>query len=334
MANNYLRISNVGMKDAGVYQCEAEDENGCYSYKEGKLQVVDVKSFRSYCGISIHEEAMLSSRISKGSEAPPKMYPWHVTFRSTGDASRKKVFCGADIDFTEFRCHCCCIALRDSARSLVLILRQNVELLLGTTDCLGTQNDGIRRTLRSFTVHPNYEDRGGYDNDIALIELDRLVEYTDDIRPICVEPAEYNDRVFLENSSSFGRVIGKVAGCGSTRSNGRSMPQRLRDVYIPYVDRITCLESMGNERHKLTDTMFCAGSNIARTGDSCEGDNGGGLIMATSARWVLTGVVSWGRGCDVDKHYGVYTNVGMFYDWIESVTKFNEEEVPNFINLN
>ncbi|XP_060600376.1 peroxidasin homolog pxn-1-like [Ruditapes philippinarum] len=84
MANNYLRILNVRMQDAGVYQCEAEDENGCYSYKEGNFHVVDVNSFKSYCGISIHDEAMVSSRISKGSEAPPGMYPWHVTFRTRG----------------------------------------------------------------------------------------------------------------------------------------------------------------------------------------------------------------------------------------------------------
>jgi hypothetical protein len=38
----------------------------------------------SDCGISIHDEAMVSSRISKGSEAPPGMYPWHVTFRTRG----------------------------------------------------------------------------------------------------------------------------------------------------------------------------------------------------------------------------------------------------------
>ncbi|XP_060563793.1 uncharacterized protein LOC132723137 [Ruditapes philippinarum] len=43
MANNNLLISNVQLSDEGVYQCEAEDYNGCYSYKEGKLQVVNLK---------------------------------------------------------------------------------------------------------------------------------------------------------------------------------------------------------------------------------------------------------------------------------------------------
>ena len=40
------------------------------------------------------------------------------------------------------------------------------------------------------------------------------------MRPICVEPDDYNDRVFLENSGSVGRVAGKVAGCGVIK--GRS----------------------------------------------------------------------------------------------------------------
>jgi hypothetical protein len=45
----------------------------------------------------------------------------------------------------------------------------------GTTDCLGTQNDGTRRTIQQFIVHPDYGDRGVFDNDIALIELDSPV---------------------------------------------------------------------------------------------------------------------------------------------------------------
>ncbi|XP_060564110.1 coagulation factor X-like [Ruditapes philippinarum] len=260
------------------------------------------------------------------------MYPWHVTIRSKGGAERKMAFCGGTLISQRFVITAATCIINFNPTFGVPFSAENVEILLGTTDCTGTQNDGTRRTIQSFTVHPDYGDRHVYDNDIALIELDSLVEYTDDIRPICLEPADFNDRVFLEMSGSIGRVIGKVAGCGVTRRS--VFPSRLRDVYIPYVDRETCLDSLGQWRDKLTDTMFCAGSNIARTGDSCLGDSGSGLIMATSTRWVLTGVVSWGRGCDIDKHYGIYTNVGMFYDWIESVTKFNEEEVPDFIKHN
>ncbi|XP_060563786.1 coagulation factor IX-like [Ruditapes philippinarum] len=279
----------------------------------------------------------MSSRISKGSEALPGMHPWHVIFRTKGGASRKLAFCGGTLISQRYVITAANCIIEFKSIFGVPFSAENVEFLLGTTDCLGTMNEGERRTVRTFTVHPYYEDRGFYDNDIALIELDSLVEYNDYIRPICVEPAEYNDWTFLKNSGSFGRVFGKVAGCGATKSSffrSKLMPEKLMDVYVPYVDRETCLESMGKKRFRLTDTMFCAGSDIGKTGDSCEGDSGDGLIMATSTRWVLTGIVSWGRGCDVDKYYGVYTNVGMFYNWIESVTKFNEEEVPDFMNHN
>lgn len=53
--------------------------------------------------------------------------------------------------------------------------------------------------------------------------------------------------------------------------------------------------------------------------------------MATDDRWVLTGIVSWGVGCDKANFYGVYTNVGVFYDWIKKKSKFDEEQVENFL---
>lgn len=63
-------------------------------------------------------------------------------------------------------------------------------------------------------------------------------------------------------------------------------------------------------------------------GDICHGDSGGGYIMSAKGRWVLTGIVSWGVGerCD-NNHYSMFTNVGRFYDWIESFAKVSEEVV-------
>lgn len=66
----------------------------------------------------------------------------------------------------------------------------------------------------------------------------------------------------------------------------------------------------------------------ARKGDVCHGDSGGGFVMPSSQnRWVLTGIVSWGIGnCDRN-YYSVFTNVGYYYDWINSIAKLDEEEI-------
>ena len=133
-------------------------------------------------------------------------------------------------------------------------------------------------------------------------------------------------------------TFGKVAGCGENWRGKGSNSQDLEEISIPFVDRLECEDKFEEHRHnprlqipdnfRLTDQMFCAGNDIRRTGDTCRGDSGGALVMVAQNRWVQTGIVSFGIGCDKG-NYGIYTNVGKFYDWIKAITKFDEEVVEN-----
>lgn len=64
---------------------------------------------------------------------------------------------------------------------------------------------------------------------------------------------------------------------------------------------------------------MCAGGIAGR--DTCAGDSGGPLMRPLKGtdmkfNWYCVGVVSYGRGCGIDKWSGVYTRVSSYMDWI------------------
>lgn len=52
-----------------------------------------------------------------------------------------------------------------------------------------------------------------------------------------------------------------------------------------------------------------------------QGDSGGPLACARDHVSFLYGIVSWGEGCGRSGKPGVYTNVGKYISWINSVIK-------------
>lgn len=50
-----------------------------------------------------------------------------------------------------------------------------------------------------------------------------------------------------------------------------------------------------------------------------QGDGGGPLVCEKDGQWYQVGIVSFGIGCGRQNVPGVYTNVGMYRDWIEDV---------------
>ena len=76
-----------------------------------------------------------------------------------------------------------------------------------------------------------------------------------------------------------------------------------------------------SHKHQITDRMLCAGDRGGK--DSCQGDSGGPLVCKDeqSDRFILWGVVSWGKGCAVEGNPGLYADVKYFLPWIEATMK-------------
>ena len=108
---------------------------------------------------------------------------------------------------------------------------------------------------------------------------------------------------------------------------------------LPIRSREECKIPEPDLNGNLTDGMFCAGFSDGREGaDACHGDSGGPLVrkmppvdendnVASSEwreQWYQVGIVSWGIGCSKRGHYGYYTHVPYFREWIDSVISATE----------
>jgi secreted trypsin-like serine protease len=63
--------------------------------------------------------------------------------------------------------------------------------------------------------------------------------------------------------------------------------------------------------------------------DTCQGDSGGPLMMFSNSQWILVGITSYGAGCGLADHPGVYTRVSYYQNWISCFLTDNTSCVEN-----
>ena len=108
-----------------------------------------------------------------------------------------------------------------------------------------------------------------------------------------------------------------------TKNGTNTTRIHLKWAKIQIVDRKICKTKLGipvptghGFPENITEQHVCAGNTNGT--DTCQGDSGGPLVCINGGKVVLSGVVSFGRGCaDTNRHPGVYTNVAFFLDWIK-----------------
>uniref|UniRef100_A0A0K8WFX2 CLIP domain-containing serine protease n=1 Tax=Bactrocera latifrons TaxID=174628 RepID=A0A0K8WFX2_BACLA len=166
--------------------------------------------------------------------------------------------------------------------------------------------------------HPSYNTANGR-NDIGIVWLQRAVQFTNNIKPICLPSSQQLRSKSYLNYTPF------VAGWGKTMEGGTSA-NVLQELQIPVLDNNVCRESYQRANRLITADQFdtgviCAGV-LSGGKDTCQGDSGGPLMIpetvGSSIQFYLIGVVSYGVGCARPQIPGVYTSVQYFVDWIFS----------------
>ncbi|XP_017004335.2 chymotrypsin-like protease CTRL-1 [Drosophila takahashii] len=148
-------------------------------------------------------------------------------------------------------------------------------------------------------------------NDIAILRLIKRVEYTDNIRPICIV-RDPRWRKYIDS-------IDPLTGTGWGKSESESDSTVLRTVDLSRQEAGICLLYTNAY---LSNTQFCAGnwdSNL------CNGDSGGpvGAMVPyqNSQRFVQIGIASFNNHqCS---KASAFTDVLSYTEWILKVVKYH-----------
>ncbi|EEZ99214.2 trypsin-1 isoform X1 [Tribolium castaneum] len=239
--------------------------------------------FSSECGQSNQE-----NRIVGGRPTGINRYPWVARIVYDGH-----FHCGASLlteDYVLTAAHC-----------VRRLKRSKIRVILGDHDQSTTEDTPAKmRAVSAVIRHRNF-DQESYNHDIALLKLRKPVEFTKNIRPIC-----------LPTGKDPAGKTGTVVGWGRTTEGGM-LPNVVQEVQVPILTLSQC-RAMKYRASRITSYMLCAGRGAM---DSCQGDSGGPLLVPNGDKFEIVGIVSWGVGCGRPGYPGVYTRVSKYINWLK-----------------
>lgn len=240
------------------------------------------------------------ARISGGSSAGVENFPWHAQIKVIGQQDNGK---GAGA----------LIANRwvlTSGNDLAEVSAATIQVELD----LERRSLTKRRKVESIFLHPSYATPKAPGHSIALLKLEKPVEFTRRVMPICLPSKGMDDDLY-----SPGRM-GYVSGYGLTES--RRVTLRMKYTVQPLLDDTTCQTGQREAGIDGSHKLFCAGylEGEKETGP-CQGDEGSPLVVYEYERraWVLAGLTAWVRGCRNPGKYSFYTQVSQYLPWITSI---------------
>ncbi|KAK8377043.1 hypothetical protein O3P69_013589 [Scylla paramamosain] len=211
-----------------------------------------------------------------------------------------KQFCGGSlIDKTHILTAAHCVA------HMSQLDIQNLRVRLGAHNLLAVERSVQEMKVSRVVRHKDYDSQRLY-NDVAMLTLSQPVDYTSEIRPVCLD----------STGKTYDGEDVTVAGWGSMHEGG-PQPSTLHKANLRVVSLNDCKKKYGPAAPGgIVPTYLCAGTDGK---DSCQGDSGGPLVKFVQGVWRQVGLVSWGIGCGKGHYPGVYSRVSSFLPWIQRV---------------
>uniref|UniRef100_A0A023ER99 CLIP domain-containing serine protease n=1 Tax=Aedes albopictus TaxID=7160 RepID=A0A023ER99_AEDAL len=262
-----------------------------------------------HCGVQYDD------RIVGGERAGITAYPWIARIEHFDQRSNKHAFhCGGSLISERYvltAAHCLSGVPKTWTITSVRLGEWDTT---SNPDCEdGECYDVVQDiAVERLIIHENFiNTRTEVHNDIALLRLASLAQYTETVTPICLPL----DGSFTNRPSEGSRLF--VAGWGQTEFDSGSRFKM--HVSVPTVTMQHCQSKY--PAANIDDRQICAGGEAGK--DSCRGDSGGPLMEVVpptrqqpQPAFYMMGVVSFGRQCGLESVPGVYTKVNRFGDWI------------------
>ncbi|XP_065211110.1 uncharacterized protein LOC135839142 [Planococcus citri] len=232
-------------------------------------------------------------RIVGGVEAGINEFPWQVAI-----ALDDMFFCGGALineNFVLTAAHC--VLTRDTPVEDLLLHLGDHNLM--TTNETVHVSRGVKQILFHSHFHPFL-----LDNDIALLELNEPVTFSDNIQPICLP----------DPNETYTSKKATVVGWGITSYPMGTPSAILQKIQVEVVSNFHCSRII---EESVGPGMICAAPPVLQ--GTCFGDSGGPLSIETeTGKHILVGIVSYGlTGCALVPAFpDIYTRVSEYVKWI------------------
>ncbi|BFZ22231.1 hypothetical protein BsWGS_25270 [Bradybaena similaris] len=233
-------------------------------------------------------ETEVVNEIIGGGTAPERFYPWQVYVRSDQNV------CGGVLIAPQWvltAAHCI------STVKLIILGTSNIDKL---------PREAVTRESDKVIVHEKY--RSIYD-DIALIKLDKPVNFNSNIRPICLPTGNEDFRI------SNGCYL---TGWGNTDSVSKKPATLLQEIKVRIMSHTECFTRWGYSNKVITLGHLCTEFDQSkRNAGVCFGDSGGPLACRVGDLFYLAGIAS-NVESECHKMYlpDLFTRVSYYRKWI------------------
>jgi trypsin len=217
-------------------------------------------------------------------------FPSHLSIQT----KKGMHLCGGaliDVDYVLTPAHC----ISDEGGQI--LLAADLQVMGDDLTIIKVSNPGrqVRKVLHIFR-HPMYN-HWEATNDIAVLKVEKFKE----TNSLSVAPYAYESPITGDQCH--------LAGWGVTKEGAREPNPMLFKARLNVTDFNNCNASYSGQ---LKPNVFCVkGMGI----DACQGDSGGAMVCNKK----ITGIVSFGNGCDKPSYPGVYTDVSKYESWIDEV---------------